>query len=198
MLPRVALIIVDVQNDFCPGGTLAVRNGDAIVPVLNRYIDRFTAANLPIFATRDWHPSKTSHFKDYGGLWPAHCVQETQGAAFHSDLTLGPETTIMSKGAAADEDSYSGFQARDSTGNNLADLLRQRGIERIFVGGLATDYCVKATVLDGLNLGFKVFLLQDAIRGVDLEPDDSERAVSEMRAAGAGVLASIDELQLAA
>ena len=191
-----ALIIVDVQNDFCPGGALAVENGDRVVAVLNRYIDRFAVARLPIIATRDWHPQKTSHFKSYGGVWPDHCVQDTRGAEFHRDLEIGHGVILISKGMGADEDSYSAFQGVDESGKPLAELLRGFGVTRIFVGGLATDYCVKQTALDGINDGFVVVVLGDAIRGVDLNPDDSEKALIEMRAAGAAMIASIDELSI--
>ena len=196
MQEKAALIIVDVQNDFCPGGALAVAKGDEVVPVINRYIEKFAAARLPIIATRDWHPLKTAHFKNYGGVWPEHCVQDTAGAVFHSDLQLGSDVVVVSKGAAADDDSYSGFDGKDDAGTPLAELLREWGVQRIFVGGLATDYCVKHTVIDGLKAGFAVVLLGDAIRGVNLTPDDSEKALGEMRAAGAVFLASIDGLSL--
>lgn len=196
MSRRDALILVDVQNDFCPGGSLAVKNGHEVVPVLNRYIERFVKLQLPIFATRDWHPVKTSHFKAYGGVWPVHCVQGTHGAEFHPDLKLTPETTIVSAGMAADEDGYSGFLGRDSTGRALADLLRDRGVDRLFVGGLATDYCVKHTVLDGIQEGFRVMLIGDAVRGVNLNPDDSEQAIKEMSAAGGTVIRATDTVAL--
>jgi nicotinamidase/pyrazinamidase len=185
MQAKDALIIVDVQNDFCPGGALAVSGGDEVVPVLNRAIERFTEVGLPIFATRDWHPEKTNHFKTYGGIWPVHCVQGTRGAEFHAKLKLGNDVVVVSKGMASDEDSYSGFQATDASGRGLAELLRRKGIERIIVGGLATDYCVKHTVLDGLSEGFKVVLLTGAIRAVDLNPQDGEIAMNEMAQAGA-------------
>jgi len=185
MQAKDALIIVDVQNDFCPGGALAVSEGDRVVPALNRCIERFTDRGLPIFATRDWHPTKTSHFKAHGGIWPVHCVQGTRGAEFHPDLKVGREVVIVSKGVAADEDSYSGFEATDPSGTRLAALLRSKGVERIFVGGLATDYCVKHTVLDGLREGFKVVLLGDSIRAVNLEPHDGALAIDEMVRAGA-------------
>jgi nicotinamidase/pyrazinamidase len=185
MQAKDALIIVDVQNDFCPGGALAVSGGDEVVPVLNRAIERFTEAGLPIFATRDWHPEKTSHFKTYGGIWPVHCVQGTRGAEFRAKLKLANDAVVVSKGMASGEDSYSGFQATDASGTRLAELLRRKGIERIIVGGLATDYCVKHTVLDGLSEGFKVVLLTDAIRAVDLNPQDGEVAINEMAQAGA-------------
>lgn len=178
-------MVVDVQNDFCPGGALPVADGDKVVPVLNRYIGKFQEGKLPIVATRDLHPEKTSHFKAFGGVWPAHCVQGTGGAKFHPALNLPVDAVIVSKGTEPDEDSYSGFQGRDEKGEKLSDRLRRLGVERIFVGGLATDYCVKHTVLDGLKEGFKVVLLEDAIRGVNLKPVDSERAIAEMVQAGA-------------
>lgn len=182
-----ALIIVDVQNDFCPGGSLPVSEGDQVVPVLNRYIDIFIASGLPIFASRDWHPEKTSHFKNYGGIWPVHCVQQSSGAAFHPDLRLPPEAVVISKGMDPTKDDYSAFQAVDKTGRPLPAILKEMGISRIYVGGLATDYCVKATVLEGLKAGLTVILLRDASRGVDLQPGDSEKAVDEMRKSGAAV-----------
>lgn len=179
------LIIVDVQNDFCPGGSLPVREGDKVVPELNHYMRKFRAAGLPIFATRDWHPERTGHFNTCGGIWPPHCVQGTKGAEFHPDLAISDGVVIISKGIDPAEDSYSGFQGRDAAGAKLADLLRQRGVRRLFVGGLATDYCVRSTVLDGLKEGFRVVLLEDSIRGVDVQPGDSERAVQEMVQRGA-------------
>jgi nicotinamidase/pyrazinamidase len=185
MQEKDALIIVDVQNDFCPGGSLPVANGDAVVPVLNRYIEQFATAGLPVIATRDWHPTKTSHFSTYGGAWPPHCVQGTPGARFHSELKLPETAIIVSKGTAADADDYSGFQAVNSQGVPMAELLRSRGVERVYVGGLATDYCVKHTVLDALRSGFKVVLIEDGIRGVNLQPDDSLKAIEEMLHAGA-------------
>lgn len=185
MQAKDGLIIVDVQNDFCPGGALAVSAGSEVIPVLNRVIERFSAAGLPIFATRDWHPEKTSHFSNYGGPWPVHCVQGTRGAEFHADLKLENDIIVVSKGMAPDQDSYSGFQASDPSGTGLAELLRRKGTERIIVGGLATDYCVKHTVLDGLKEGFKVLLLADAIRAVNLKPRDGELAIDEMVRAGA-------------
>jgi len=185
MREKAALVIVDVQNDFCPGGSLAVAEGDKVVAVLNRHIEKFFSAGLPIFATRDWHPANTRHFNTGGGQWPPHCVQDTEGGRFHPALALPKSAVIVSKGVSADADSYSGFEATDAAGAGLAERLRGLGVERIFVGGLATDYCVKFTVLDGLKEGFKVTLLEDAVRGVNLRPDDSERAIEEMVRAGA-------------
>jgi nicotinamidase/pyrazinamidase len=194
MPSKDALIVVDVQNDFCPGGTLAVKEGDQVVPVLNRYIDQFTKAGLPIFATRDWHPEKTSHFITGGGPWPPHCIQGSQGARFHPDLKLPPDTVVVSAGMGSDEDGYSGFLGRDDSGVKLIDLLRQRGIERIFVGGLATDYCVKHTVLDGLKEGLEVVLLTDSVRGVNLKPGDSASAIEEMLRAGATMAKDLQQV----
>lgn len=187
-----ALVIVDVQNDFCPGGALAVQEGDRVVPVLNRYIEKFTQAGMPIFFTRDWHPPRTAHFNTDGGLWPPHCIQGSKGAEFHPALKLGSDTVILSKGMAVDEDSYSGFDAVDWRGVALGDVLRQSGIGRIYVGGLATDYCVKQTVLDGLKRGFQVVLLQDGISGVNLQAEDSDRAIESMVKAGVTVGGSVD------
>lgn len=180
-----ALILVDMQNDFCPGGALAVADGDQVVPVLNRYIEKFAAAGALIVATRDWHPEKTRHFKSGGGIWPPHCVQGTDGGKFHPRLAIDERVLVLSKGDSPDADSYSGFDAVTSDGLRLADLLRARGVKCICVGGLATDYCVKHTVLDGLKEGFAVVLLEDAIRGVNLQPADSKEAIEEMLRAGA-------------
>jgi nicotinamidase/pyrazinamidase len=140
---------------------------------------------LPIFATRDWHPEKTSHFQTYGGVWPAHCVQGTRGAEFHADLKITDNVVVVSKGMMPDEDSYSGFQAADLSGTRLAELLGRKDIRRIVVGGLATDYCVKHTVLDGLTKGFQAVLLADAIRAVNLNPNDGATAIDAMVRAGA-------------
>ena len=185
MQEKAALLIVDVQNDFCPGGSLPVPDGDKVVPVLNRYIERFRKDHLPIIATRDWHPEKTSHFKNYGGVWPPHCIQGTRGADFHPALALPEDVVVVSKGTGPEEDSYSGFQGTDQKGVKLAEILGRQGVEQICVGGLATDYCVRHTVLDGLKEGFKVVLLEDAIRGVEIQQGDSERAIAEMIKAGA-------------
>jgi nicotinamidase/pyrazinamidase len=194
MQAKDALIVVDVQNDFCPGGALAVPSGDRVVPVLNRYIEKFKNAERPVYATRDWHPEKTGHFTAFGGKWPPHCIQRTQGAEFHAELRLPEDAVIISKGTRPDEDSYSGFDGVDSQGTGLVDLLRRQGVNRLFVGGLATDYCVKHTVLDGLAEGFEVIFLEDGSRGVDLQPGDSERAVQEMTRAGAKLAGADDSV----
>ena len=180
MKTRKALLIVDLQNDFCPGGALAVPEGDQIISNLNQYIEIFSKNKLPIFASRDWHPKETSHFKDQGGLWPPHCVQNTEGALFHPELKLPKETIILSKGMDPETDSYSAFQAQDSNGRQFEDMLRESGIEELYIGGLATDYCVKSSALDALSKGFKVKLMIDAIKGVNIKPDDSNNAIEEM------------------
>jgi len=182
-----ALVIVDVQNDFCPGGALPVTEGDHVVPILNRYIDEFKTAGLPIIATRDWHPKQTRHFNTGGGQWPPHCVQGTKGAEFHPALALPDSAIIVSTGMSPDSEGYSGFEANDAQGVGLAERLRELGVARILVGGLAIDYCVKHTVLDGLKNGFQVTLLRQATRGVNLNPGDSEKAIDEMIRAGAEI-----------
>jgi len=186
-MTHAALLIVDVQNDFCPGGTLAAPGGDAIVPALNRHIADARARNEAIYASRDWHPRETRHFKASGGQWPPHCVQNTSGAAFRASLQLPPETIVVSKGDTPDREGYSAFDGHTDTGRSLADDLRARRIDQLFVGGIATDYCVKATVLDGLRQGFRVAVLPDAVTGIDLHPGDAGRALDEMRAAGAEI-----------
>ena len=178
--PKTALIVVDVQNDFCPGGALPVPRGDDVVPVLNRYIETFSAARAPVVATRDWHPVNHTSFKPYGGIWPIHCVQNTPGAEFHPKLSLPKTVSIISKGTDPKIEAYSGFQ-----GTDLTNILKKWGVETVWVGGLATDYCVKSTALDAVQAGFEVVFLEDASRGVDLSPGDSQRAQEEMRKVGA-------------
>jgi nicotinamidase/pyrazinamidase len=194
MRENPALLIVDVQNDFCPGGTLPVPGGDEVVPLLNRYIELFRTVGRPVFASRDWHPAETSHFKAYGGIWPAHCVQGSEGARFHPGLALPPDAVILSKGMDPARDDYSALQGVNEQGAPLPEIIGSLGITRLYVGGLATDYCVRASVLAGLEFGLAVTLLQDAVRGVDLTPGDSERAMAEMVAAGAetAVLADLE------
>ena len=188
--PDSALLVIDVQRDFCRGGSLAVEGGDEVVPPLNAAAERWAAAGRLVVATRDWHPPRTVHFQAYGGTWPPHCVQGTPGAEFHPDLRLPEGAIVVSSGMREDEDGYSAFDARDDSGRPLADLLRDRGIRRLYLGGLATDYCVKASVLDGRREGFEVTVFEDAVRAVNLQPDDGARALDEMRAAGAQVASS--------
>lgn len=175
-----ALIIVDVQKCFCSGGTIPVPEGDKIVPIVNEYIKKFEDVGAKIFATRDWHPSNHSSFKEYGGEWPPHCVQETEGAEFHPDLKLPQDTSVISVGVDPFLEGYSGFENSD-----LEHKLKQEGINRVFVCGLATDYCVKHTTLDALDKGFEAVLLMDATKGVDKVPGDVNKAVKEMTKKGA-------------
>ncbi len=175
-----ALIAVDVQNDFLPGGSLAVPQGDAVVPALNRYVAAFAARALPVFATRDWHPPNHCSFKAQGGIWPPHCIAATRGAEFASSLALPPTAVIISKAATPEADAYSGFG-----GTDLAARLRTGRVTRLFIGGLATDYCVLNTVKDALAAGFQVLLLADAIRAVDVNAGDGARAQGEMQQLGA-------------
>jgi len=182
---KKALLIVDVQNDFCPGGKLAVPEGDKIVAVLNKYIKIFSQKKLPIFFSRDWHPQKTTHFKKFGGLWPIHCVQNTKGARFHPKLKIPKEAIVISKGMDPKKDSYSAFDGEDRYGQSLYNILVILGIKELYVGGLATDYCVKETVLEALKRGFKVKVLLDAIKGVDVKAGDSLRAIEQMKQNGA-------------
>lgn len=190
-----ALLLVDVQNDFCPGGALAVPGGDQIVPVLNEYIERFRIARLPIIASRDWHPSETSHFEAGGGPWPPHCVAGTPGADFHPDLRLPRDAIVVTKGTDPTDDGYSAFEATDPRGRPLARALAAAGIGRLYVGGLATDYCVRASVLDALAAGFDAVLLVDAVRGIDVKPGDVARALEAMIDAGArtATLATVNQ-----
>lgn len=180
-----ALLIVDMQNDFCPGGALAVPQGDKIVPKLNKYIKLFSKNKLPIFASRDWHPVRTKHFQEFGGIWPVHCIQNSVGAQFHTKLNLPKEAIQLYKGIDPDKESYSVFQSENANGMSFMNLLHRLGIKELYVGGLATDYCVKSSVLDALKLGFKVRLLMDSVGGVNLKALDAERAIKEMVKKGA-------------
>ena len=185
MIPdkKRALIVVDVQNDFCPGGSLAVANGDEVVAPLNELMKEFLDRGETVFKTRDWHPATAKHFAAYGGIWPVHCVRNTPGAEFHPGLFDDPRITIISKGIDESADGYSGFD-----GTNLAQILRDQEVNEVWVGGLATDYCVKHTVLDALQQGFAVKALTDAMRAVNLNPTDGEKAIEEMRNAGAEIV----------
>ncbi len=177
---RDALIVVDMQKDFITG-SLAVKGAQKIIEPVNRYIELFSSAGCPLFFTRDWHPENHISFRENGGTWPKHCVQNTEGARFHEDLRIPKDNLfIISKGTDPGFDAYSGFQ-----GTDLHQLLQERGIRRIFVCGIATDYCVKHTALGGINLGYQTFILLDAVKGVDLEPGDSERALEELYETGA-------------
>ena len=172
-----ALIVVDVQNDFLPGGALAVNDGDAVIPMINECIRLFTARRLSIYATRDWHPADHCSFAENDGIWPKHCV-----AQFAEGLALPDDVTIVNKGTASDKEAYSGFQ-----GTGLSDQLHAKSVERVIVGGLATDYCVLHTVNDALTNGFDVVILTHAIRAVDLDSGDGDRAIESMLERGAKV-----------
>lgn len=178
--PGDVLLVTDIQNDFLPGGSLAVAGGDEVVPVLNRYIAAFQAQGLPVYATRDWHPERHCSFHPQGGPWPVHCVAGTPGAAFAAALTLPPGTTVISKATLQEQEAYSSFQ-----GTDLDSRLRAAGIRRLFIGGLTTDYCVLNTVRDARHLGYEVFVLADAIRAVEVQPGDGRRAEAEMTSLGA-------------
>jgi nicotinamidase/pyrazinamidase len=185
--PGDALLLVDPQNDFCPGGSLGVAEGDQVMPVLSSWAAAAEQAGVPIFVSRDWHPERTTHFKEYGGVWPPHCVQGTFGAEFHPALRLPSSVVVVSKGMGESEDAYSAFQARDADGVMLADLLRARGVQRVYVMGLATDYCVRATALGGLEHGLQVNVVRSGCRAVDLQPGDGHAALAAIQTAG-GVL----------
>lgn len=182
-----ALLVVDIQNDFCPGGTLEVPEGDAIIPQVNEYIRRFYTQGSPVIASRDWHPHGHCSFKEQGGPWPAHCVQDSWGGQFHPKLALPPEATIVSKATDPKREAYSAFD-----GTSLGKRLRGLGIETLFVSGLATDYCVKTSVLDARKLGLGVVVLEDAIRGIDVTPGDCDNATREMHEAGALFATALD------
>ncbi len=177
-----ALIVVDVQNDFLPGGALAVNDAVAVIPVLHEWIRIFTSKTLPIFATRDWHPAGHCSFVENRGQWPKHCVAESPGARFAEGLELPDDVTIVHKGTDNEKEAYSGFE-----GTALAEQLHAIGVKRIFVGGLATDYCVLNTVNDALANGFDVVLLTHAIRAVDVNPGDGDRAIESMLERGAKI-----------
>ncbi|MEW6102028.1 MAG: bifunctional nicotinamidase/pyrazinamidase [Candidatus Omnitrophota bacterium] len=185
MKAKKALLVVDVQNDFCPGGSLGIPEGDKIIPNVNKYIRFFAKKKLPIFASRDWHPPRTKHFQAFGGEWPAHCIQNTQGAKFHPDLKMHKNTILLYKGTGPEEDSYSVFQAKDLSGEGFLKILKRLGIQELYIAGLATDYCVRSSALDALKNSLKVKILMDAIKGVDLKAGDSERAIQEMVKKGA-------------
>jgi nicotinamidase/pyrazinamidase len=174
-----ALLIVDVQNDFLPGGSLAVKHGEEVVPLLNRYIELFQAKGLPVFATRDWHPPNHCSFQEQGGIWPRHCMAGTQGAAFPSRLALPPSACLISKAVLPEKDAYSGFE-----GTELDSLLRAASVRRLFVGGLATDYCVLNTVKDARLRNYETFLLADSVRAVNVHPEDEREAMEEMMSLG--------------
>ncbi len=175
-----ALLVVDMQRDFMPGGALEVPGADVLVPRINHYIDHFTAIGTPVYLSRDWHPAEHCSFRTHGGPWPPHCIAGSTGAEFARGLRVPATAVIVSKGTTPTRDAYSAFD-----GTALATLLQSRGVVHLGVAGVATDYCVKASVLDARHLGLHVTVLIDAIRGVDVQAGDSDRALAEMVAAGA-------------
>ena len=184
-----ALIVVDVQRDFCPGGALPAPAGARIIPVVNRYLAEARRLGLPVYASRDWHPPVTRHFVADGGEWPPHCVQGTEGARFHPDLELPPDAIVISKGDDPQRAGYSAFDGRTPEGRLLLSDLRDRGIDSIYVAGLTAEYCVKRTVIDALDAGLRVVVLTDGIAGIDARPGDAARALADIARAGAELAA---------
>ncbi len=178
-----ALLIVDMQKDFCPGGALAVKDCSRIIKNINTYIERFKEKNLPIFASRDWHPAESSHFEKFGGKWPEHCIQNTEGAQFHPDLKLPEGTIIISKGIFEGEDGYSAFDGRDDKSRLLDAILKNADVKKLYICGVATDYCVKSSAIDAAG-DYEVYLLEDAIEGVNMNAGDAEKAIDEMETHG--------------
>jgi len=182
---ETALIIVDIQNDFCKGGALEVPNGEEIISGINKIIESFHNSSMPIFATRDWHPSNHCSFQANGGLWPVHCVQGTYGSEIHSDLMIDDRVTIINKGTEIDKEAYSGFD-----GTDFADKLRKKNISKVIIAGLATDYCINWTTMGALKNRFSTKVISDLIKGIDLELGDCERAIAEMKNNGANFINS--------
>jgi nicotinamidase/pyrazinamidase len=180
LTPADALIIVDLQNDFLPGGSLGVPQGDEVVAPIQQLIDLYQSHGLPIYASRDWHPVGHCSFVEQGGIWPVHCIAGSNGAAFSTAIPLEQVAIVISKATTVEKDAYSAFN-----GTGLGDEMRARGIARVAVCGLATDYCVLNTARDALAEGFAALLVLDAIRAVDVQPGDGARAIAAMQAAGA-------------
>ncbi len=189
-----ALLLIDIQNDFIPGGSLGVPHGEAVVPVANALAAAFAAHDITVAASRDFHPERTVHFQEFGGRWPKHCVIGTSGASFHPDLDLPDSTLVVSNGMDPERDAYSAFEGVSDDGHDLDALLRSRQVERLYVLGLATDYCVRWSVDDALRRGYQVFLVEDGIRGVDIQPGDSQANIEAMVAAGATLVESAEVL----
>ena len=183
-----ALLLVDVQRDFLPGGSLAVPDGDEVVPVLAACAREFARNDRPVFASRDWHPTNHCSFKAAGGPWPPHCVADTPGAEIDPGLELPEDATIVSKATTTEEDAYSAFE-----GTGLDSQLKHLRVKRLFVGGLATDYCVLNTALDALKLGYEIVLITDAVRAID--DADGKRAIEQLRNKGARIADSAAVLE---
>jgi nicotinamidase/pyrazinamidase len=188
-LKDAALVLVDIQNDFCPGGALAVAEGDQVVEVVNRLMPSFPL----VVSTQDWHPANHISFKEQGGPWPPHCVQGTRGAELHPALNTEPVSYYFRKASSPDKDAYSEFEGVDENGRSLDEMLKSRNVSKLYVAGLATDYCVLATVLDGLKNGYEVYAITDAMRAVNVDPDDGRKALEEMARKGARLVSS-DEI----
>ena len=188
-----ALILVDIQNDFCPGGALAVNDGDRIVPTVNRLIPEFPL----VISTQDWHPENHISFKERGGRWPPHCVQDTRGAELHSGLKTDTIAHYFRKASSPDKDDYSEFAGKDDRGRSLDDVLKIREVKRLYVVGLATDYCVLETVMDGIKYGYQVYAVIDAMKAVNVNPDDGEKALQKMAENGAHLVTTDEALDLA-
>ena len=188
-----ALILVDIQNDFCPGGALAVNEGDQIVPAVNRLIPEFPL----VISTQDWHPENHISFKEQGGPWPPHCVQGTRGAELHSNLKTDTISHYLRKASSPDKDDYSEFAGKDDRGRSLDEVLRSHGVKKLYAVGLATDYCVLETVIDGLRRGYEVYAVTDAMRAVNVNPADGEAALQKMADSGAHLVTSDGVLNLA-
>jgi nicotinamidase/pyrazinamidase len=193
-LEKSALILVDVQNDFCPGGALAVGRGDEVVGPINKLAPHFPL----VVATQDWHPEGHVSFAARGGPWPPHCVQGTEGAELHAGIDKRHIDLYVRKAVTADVDAYSGFEGVDPEGRTLDEALKASGVEAIYVAGLATDYCVKATVLDGLRNGYEVHAVTDAMRAVNVKPEDEAEAIAAMEGSGAKTVTSDEVLRRAA
>jgi nicotinamidase/pyrazinamidase len=178
---KTALLIVDVQNDFCPGGALPTPQGDIVVPVINKLMDKFDL----IIASRDWHPEDTIHFN----RWPVHCVKEAHGADFPAELNREKFNQIFEKGTGSKDDGYSAFEA---TNKNLAEYLKEKEVDELYITGLTAEYCVKSTVLDAVNYGFKTFVIKDAVEGLRQNESDFDNAFEEMKKAGAIIIISED------
>jgi nicotinamidase/pyrazinamidase len=197
-LERPALLVVDVQRDFCPGGALGAEGGARIIPAINRLVSDADRAGIPVYATRDWHPPVTTHFKAYGGVWPPHCVQGTPGAEFHPDLALPPDAIVINKGDDPTRHGYSAFEGHTAQGTSLLDDLRDRGVNHIYLAGIATDYCVRQSVHDARHAGLDATVLLDAVAGIDAHPGDVDRALAEMADEGAELVTGTDAFARAA
>jgi len=192
-LSDAALILVDIQNDFCPGGALAVKDGDKIIEPVNKLISRFPL----VISTQDWHPANHVSFTQQGGPWPPHCVQGSPGAELHADLETSKVAHYFRKASSPDKDDYSEFAGKDDQGRNLNEVLESIGVKRLYVVGLATDYCVLETVMDGLKNGYEVYAVTDAMRAVNVDPDDGSKALRKMDSGGAHLVTSDQVLNLA-